>query len=50
MEWRSPRSTLRGSLRYVQVTVAEWDPGAGVAFRYEDPSNYWSLLAVPLDR
>ena len=38
----------QGSLRYVQVTVGRLGPGAGVAFRYEDPSNYWSLLAAPL--
>jgi len=37
-----------GSLTFVQVIVGRVVAGSGVVFRYEDPSNYWSLLASPL--
>ena len=35
-------------MTFVQVIVGRVVAGSGVVFRYENPSNYWSLLASPL--
>ena len=49
MVWSTLSATCLGSAAApsVEITVAKLADGVGLIFRYQDPSNYWGVRAVP---